>query len=145
MGGQLAEALVGVSAATSRATVRTSKVISARVIKGAIRAENLDLVLEIEATHLKEAGVKAKGSVRVVLKTENETDQFCLSDIEWDLTPGVVLSEKIKDDLTKAAETPLESALATHFNDLLWATEQRSIDETIDDDDLPPTLLVAGA
>ena len=145
MGQTLAEALVGVSAATSRATVRTSAVRSAKVIKGAIRAEELDLVLKIEAVHLKEEA-KAKGTVRIVLKTENSQDQFCLSDVAWEAqAPGLqALSEKVMDDLTKAAETPLESALATHFNDLLWATEQRSIDETIDDEeDLPPTFRVA--
>ena len=45
----------------------------------------MDLVLELEGLHKKEINSKMSGSVRVLLKTEDDRDQICISDAIWDL------------------------------------------------------------
>ena len=44
----------------------------------------MDLVLELEGLHKKEINGKMSGSVRVLLKTEDDRDQICISDAIWD-------------------------------------------------------------
>ncbi len=62
---ELSEKLVDVTASTSRAQVRTVRVKSANVVKGQIRAEEIDVLLEVEGTHLKETNTpKVNGIVR---------------------------------------------------------------------------------
>ena len=48
------------------------------------RAEEVDLVLELEGQHKKEAKGKMSGKVRVLLKTEDDRDHICISDAIWD-------------------------------------------------------------
>ena len=48
------------------------------------RAEEVDLVLELEGLHKKEINGKMSGSVRVLLKTEDDRDQICISDAIWE-------------------------------------------------------------
>ena len=53
-------------------------------IRSVHRAEEVDLVLELEGLHKKEINGKMSGSVRVLLKTEDDRDQICISDAIWD-------------------------------------------------------------
>jgi hypothetical protein len=133
---ELALKLVGVSAKTSRAKVCTVGVRSANVVKGVIRAEEVDVLLEVEGHHAKEApAAMMHGVVRVILKTQDSKDQIHVSDTVWDPEVGraQLLSKQAQSDIAAAAGMPLESALALRFNDLLWDVEKRSIDQSMDE------------
>ncbi|GAX85247.1 hypothetical protein CEUSTIGMA_g12667.t1 [Chlamydomonas eustigma] len=134
---ELAVKLVGVSARTSRAKVFTVGVRSANVVKGAIRAEEVDVLLEVEGHHTKEdPEATMHGVIRVILKTQDSKDQICVSDAVWDpeVEGSQLLSKQAQADIAAAAGMPLESALALRFNDLLWDVEKRSIDQSMDEE-----------
>ncbi|KAG1658725.1 hypothetical protein FOA52_002740 [Chlamydomonas sp. UWO 241] len=128
MANQLAARLIGVEASTSRAKVTTIGVQSANVVKGAIRAEAVDVTLLLRGEH-KEKPYSVDGAIRLVLKTEDNRDRVGLSDVEWTYAAPEDETKNVHADIAMAAQGPLESALANVLNDLLWEVEHHSIEE----------------
>lgn len=123
---ELADQLVGISARSRRAEVKITAVQKASVTKGRIRANEFDLVLELEGSHLKQSSCKMLGSVRVMLKTEDHRDQITMSDAQWeDASDGY--SQQVREDIMAAADCPLQSALSNQLNDVLWDVEKHSL------------------
>eukprot|EP00195_Chlamydomonas_chlamydogama_P009426 CAMPEP_0202891050 /NCGR_PEP_ID=MMETSP1392-20130828/1237_1 /ASSEMBLY_ACC=CAM_ASM_000868 /TAXON_ID=225041 /ORGANISM="Chlamydomonas chlamydogama, Strain SAG 11-48b" /LENGTH=149 /DNA_ID=CAMNT_0049574717 /DNA_START=291 /DNA_END=740 /DNA_ORIENTATION=+ len=124
---ELTQQMVGVTAGTSRATVRTVGVHDAKVIKGPIRAVALDIMLELEATHVKEAGKKVNGIARLVLKTEDALDMLRVVEVQWP-EHHPFSHQQSMDDITFAVQQTLDSALAAVLNNVLWNVERHSMD-----------------
>ena len=49
-----------------------------------LRAEEVELLLELEGAHKKEPSSHMYGVVRATLKTNDGRDQICISDAVWD-------------------------------------------------------------
>ena len=69
-----------------------------------------------------------------MLKTEDQRDQICLSEVAWEV-PSAHQGSQAVTDIQQAADSPLESALALRLNDLLWNVEKRSMDESMEEED----------
>lgn len=139
MRGQLSTHLMGLTAKTSRAQVRIVTIRSATVVnrrgqpwkggKGIIRAHGIELVLNVEGTHLKNKSVgTVSGTLWMALKTVDNKDSINLSPVQWAPQAGTSTDQELLADLSAAADSPLESALAVELNNLMWNVEQHSLD-----------------
>mmetsp|Transcript_39754 Transcript_39754/g.118317 ORF Transcript_39754/g.118317 Transcript_39754/m.118317 type:complete len:226 (-) Transcript_39754:1036-1713(-) len=120
----LSKQLVHVLGASSRASVETTAVAKTNVTRSALRAEELDVVLSVTASHRKSPEHKAEGTVRVTLTTgaTGGTDKIAVREAQWSGVDG--MPPQIIADFTGAAEGPLQSALATRLNEVLWSVEE---------------------
>ena len=76
------------------------------------RAEEVELLLELEGAHKKDPSSHMHGVVRATLKTDEGRDLICISDAVWDPDHAERLGAQAAQDVMAAAAGPLESALA---------------------------------